>query len=160
MTAAKSPVSGNLKEEHNSDSSDSVKFVMASTSAITKTLQKRRHIRTNRDSSASDDVIEITSKHSSRSRSRSRWGELKHHWKAEIHFLHEHENNLENFRLKVVYLSHMLLYPCRSKSPSTRRYRHKTKHSKKRQKKHKNRSRSRTSRYSGSKVRKHRYADD
>lgn len=74
-TKAQTPAAGNLKEANaseNSSSSESVEFVMASTSAVIKSLQNRHHIRTNRDSSASDDVIEITSKHSSRSRSRSR----------------------------------------------------------------------------------------
>lgn len=61
----------------NSDSSDSVKFVMETTSAsicaaVTQTTQKRRNIRLDRKSSESDDVIEIDSKHSRIFRSRSR----------------------------------------------------------------------------------------
>lgn len=68
-----------LKEDHtsdHSDSSDSVKFVMATTStsicaAVTQTAQKRRNIRASRKSSESDDVIEVDPEHSvSRSRSR------------------------------------------------------------------------------------------
>lgn len=80
VSKGKSSVSINSKNENasdHSDSSDSVKFVMASSStsicsAVMKTVQKRRHNRINRVSSGSDDVIEISSKQSSRSKSRSR----------------------------------------------------------------------------------------
>lgn len=68
----------NDRTSDHSDSSDSVKFVMATTStsicsAVTQTVQKRRSIRVNRVSSESDDVVEVESKPSgSRSESRSR----------------------------------------------------------------------------------------
>lgn len=67
-----------MQTSDHSDSSDSVKFVMATTSssicaAVTQTAQKRRHIRSNRKSSESDDVVEIPSNNSrSKTRSRSR----------------------------------------------------------------------------------------
>lgn len=75
VTKGESSITTNPKNENasdHSDSSDSVKFVMASSSAVTKPIQRRHHNRIKTVSSGSDDVIEISSKHSSRSKSRSR----------------------------------------------------------------------------------------
>lgn len=123
-------------------------------SAVTKTQQRRRRIRsTRRDSSGSDDVIEISSRHSSRSRSRSR---SRYNRTMCRQFLLQQKNAF----FQSEFTKNTLL-SIRSKSPSAKRYRHKSKHSKKRSKKHRNRSRShsrsRSSRYSS---RKHRYSDD